>query len=230
MHVRICEHRTVCAGVLSRDALPGRRRERARACSRQPRARHADYVTPYLAHFICSIAAEPCIPAITAAPPLPSHMEIAREGPSDASSGDGDGDSPDSASDGDVIMVMVVVAWTTVVVLVVVIMTMVIVVNGANDAEGVHGGGGRAAHSAICPAVQGHVVEAERLLREALAGCREKLGPLHPSTLTAMFNLASLLESEGEARAAVPLFEEELQAREGRHARSLADTLAHTLT
>ena len=47
-------------------------------------------------------------------------------------------------------------------------------------------------------------LQAEELHRRALAGSEDQLGPLHPDTLSSVWNLANLLEAKGsvsEARA-----------------------------
>ena len=46
------------------------------------------------------------------------------------------------------------------------------------------------------------MTEAEALFRRALAGNEEHLGPRHAHTLSSCFNLAMLLEAEGQSRAA----------------------------
>ena len=59
---------------------------------------------------------------------------------------------------------------------------------------------------------QGQLNAARPLYEEALRGQRQTLGNRHESTLTSMYNLASLLKACGELEAAGALFEEELLA------------------
>jgi len=51
------------------------------------------------------------------------------------------------------------------------------------------------------------------LHHEALQGRREVLGIKHPDTLTSMYNLADLLEAQGDLTGAMPLYHEALQGR-----------------
>ena len=54
------------------------------------------------------------------------------------------------------------------------------------------------------PILQQPTLQAEELHRRALTGLEDQLGPVHPSTLTSVRNLATLLEVKGsvtEARA-----------------------------
>ena len=59
----------------------------------------------------------------------------------------------------------------------------------------------------------GRLGEAEPLYREALAGRRATLGPMHTSTLTSMNNFAQLLQDQGKLGEAEPLMRETLEVR-----------------
>ena len=72
---------------------------------------------------------------------------------------------------------------------------------------------------------QGDLDGAEPLLRKALEECYEKLGDRHPSTLTSIGNLGSLLNEQGDLDGAEPLLREALEGlRE-----TLGDRHLHTL-
>ena len=47
-------------------------------------------------------------------------------------------------------------------------------------------------------------LQAEELFRRALTGSEDQLGPVHPSTLTSVGNLAILLEDKGSLTEAMP--------------------------
>merc|ERR1712054_715116 len=57
------------------------------------------------------------------------------------------------------------------------------------------------------------------------AGCREKLGDKHPSTLTSINNLAGLLEERGRLDEAEPLYQEALAGRREKLGDKHPDTL-----
>eukprot|EP00929_Paragymnodinium_shiwhaense_P008745 TRINITY_DN11270_c0_g1_i15.p1 TRINITY_DN11270_c0_g1~~TRINITY_DN11270_c0_g1_i15.p1 ORF type:complete len:112 (+),score=17.65 TRINITY_DN11270_c0_g1_i15:1-336(+) len=72
----------------------------------------------------------------------------------------------------------------------------------------------------------GRFEEAEPLYREALHGYREKLGDMHPDTLTSINNMAGLLKGMGRFEEAEPLLREALHG----YREKLGDMHPDTLT
>ena len=67
--------------------------------------------------------------------------------------------------------------------------------------------------------------EAESLLRRALEGREQVLGPAHPSTLVSVNNLGGLLDSKGDFDGAEPLYRRALEGREQALGPAHPDTL-----
>ena len=83
-----------------------------------------------------------------------------------------------------------------------------------------------AAQGTLLAAIEESAQDPAQLLRETLEATKASLGPMHPSTLTAMNNLASLQEDNGLLDDAEKLFRECLQARR----QSLGDRDPATVT
>ena len=61
--------------------------------------------------------------------------------------------------------------------------------------------------------VQLEISKAKPLFVEVLQACRERLGDLHPGTLTSISNMGFLLKDMGQLEEAKPLYEEALRAK-----------------